>query len=103
VAAKPAGGSAWHSRPNGPVEAPNPLLAERAFWSEQDPEGPHAALRAAALEIIGIALRDTRERERRLAAIGRTLLLPKEEQVGHARERALHDALGVLRDVSERF
>jgi len=93
----------WHGRPNGPVEAPNPLMAERAYWLEVDPTDPAAeALRACALLILTTAIRDARERERRLAAIGRTLLLPKEEQVGHARTAALRECLAVLRDVHER-
>jgi hypothetical protein len=97
-------GSVWHGRPHGPVEAPNPLLAARTHWQEIDVTDPVArALQAAALEILAIALRDERDRERRLAAIGRTLLLPKEEQIGHTRCRALLDALSVLHDVHRRF
>lgn len=94
----------WQGRPNGPVEAPSRLMQERSYWLEVDPTVPGAEpLRDAALEIIGLARREERETERRLAAIGRTLMLPKEQQVGNARARTWLDALDVLHDVHQRL
>lgn len=79
-------------------------MQERSYWLEVDPTVPGAEpLRDAALEIIGLARREERETERRLAAIGRTLMLPKEQQVGNARARTWLDALDVLHDVHQRL
>lgn len=104
TAGNASGVGAWQGRPNGPVEAPSRLMQERSYWLEVDPTVPGAeTLRDAALEIIGLARREERETERRLAAIGRTLMLPKEQQVGNARARTWLDALDVLHGVHQRL
>lgn len=85
------------------VPSPDVLVGDKTYWLAAPDDPAARALRWVAREVIQMVEVHRRERERHLAAIGRSVYLPKEDPAGQARERALLDVLELLRDVDVRL